>query len=152
NLYLMTPHWMTNAADGTTGIERFSLGGGHPDLTAVGEVAGQVLNQFSVGESGGTFRIATTTRAGQTPSSNVYVLTADHGVLKVTGSLENLTPGEQIYSARFTGDRGYLVTFRQTDPLLTLDLSDPSHPRVAGELQLPGVSLYLQQLDATHLL
>src|SRR5262249_50305001 len=135
-----------------TGIERFALGDGHPDLTAVGQVAGQVLNQFSVGESGGTFRVATTTHVGSNPSSNVYVLTADQGVLKVTGALENLRPGEQIYSARFSGDTGYLVTFPQTDPLMTLDLSDPSHPRVAGELQLPGFSRYLQQLDDTHLL
>jgi uncharacterized secreted protein with C-terminal beta-propeller domain len=152
NLYVLTPHWSPNGGDSTTVLERFALGGGHPDLTAVGQVPGQVLNQFSMDESGGTFRIATTTFGGQTPSSNVYVLTADQGVLKVSGSLENLTPGEQIYSVRFAGDRGYVSTFKQTDPLLTLDLSDPSHPRVAGELQLPGFSRYLQPIDDTHLI
>src|SRR5258705_11820894 len=89
---------------------------------------------------------------GSGSSSRVSVLDQVGSELRLVGSVEGIAPGEKIYSARFIGDRGYLVTFVRTDPLFTLDLSDPTAPKVAGELVIPGFSNYLQAIDATHLL
>ncbi|MBU0636042.1 beta-propeller domain-containing protein, partial [Candidatus Micrarchaeota archaeon] len=69
-----------------------------------------------------------------------------------TGSLEDLAPGEQIYSARFMGKKGYLVTFKKIDPLFVIDLSDHSNPRVLGKLKIPGYSDYLHPFDETHII
>jgi hypothetical protein len=85
--------------------------------------------------------------------NNLYVL-ADNsaGSLDVVGSVLGFGRGERIFSARFLGDRGFVVTFRQIDPLFAFDLSIPSDPRLAGELEIPGVSTYIHPLDETHLL
>jgi uncharacterized secreted protein with C-terminal beta-propeller domain len=107
-----------------------------------------VLNQFSMDEYEDYFRVATTTH-GETPLNNVYVLNM---ALNITGSLENLAAGETIYSARFMGDRGYLVTFRQVDPLFVIDLSDPNNPRELGYLKVTGYSDYLHPYDENHLI
>lgn len=151
NLYLITPRW--EADHGTTTIDKFHLSGDDVDLVATGQVPGYVLNSFSVDESSGFFRIATTDilGVGQT-SNNLYVLNEEQGLLPIVGHLENMAPGEQLYAARFFGPRGFLVTFQQVDPLFTLDLTDPTAPQVVGELKVPGFSRYLQALDATHLL
>ena len=66
--------------------------------------------------------------------------------------MEDLAPGERIFSARFIGDRLYLVTFVQVDPLFVIDLSKPWSPRVLGELKIPGVSDYLHPYDEDHLI
>jgi uncharacterized secreted protein with C-terminal beta-propeller domain len=112
-----------------------------------------VLNQFSMDEYNGNFRIATTegqqSRSNPTTSNNIYVV--DSG-MKVIGSLEGLAPGESIYSARFMGSRGYLVTFKKIDPLFVIDLSDPAKPEVLGKLKIPGYSDYLHPYDETHLI
>jgi uncharacterized secreted protein with C-terminal beta-propeller domain len=109
-------------------------------------------------ESGDYFRIATTKNRSWSQFddenqgasySNIYVL---DGSLKVVGSLENLAPGEQIFSARFMGKRVYLVTFEQTDPFFAIDLSDPANPRVLGELKIPGFSNYLHPYDDTTII
>jgi hypothetical protein len=84
--------------------------------------------------------------------NEVVVLGEAAGALVEVGRSEELAPGERIMSARFVGDIGYVVTFRQTDPLYTLDLSDPTHPTKVGELKVPGFSSYIHPLDATHLL
>jgi len=116
-------------------------------------VPGHVLNQFSMDEYNGYFRIATT--SGQTwsstnPSSNnVYVM--DSG-MTVVGKLEGLAKGESIYSARFMGNRAYLVTFKKIDPLFVVDLSVPAAPQVLGQLKIPGYSDYLHPYDETHLI
>lgn len=121
-----------------------------------GEVTGQVLNQFSMDEKDGLFRIATTKNtswslffeedAAHTRQSynNLYVL---DGNLKTIGKLEGLAKGEKIYSVRFMQDRAYMVTFKQTDPLFVFDLSNPKSPKVLGELKLPGFSNYLHPYD-----
>jgi inhibitor of cysteine peptidase len=117
-------------------------------------VPGTVLNQFSADEyaKGGHpyLRIATTLRAGdwQNSSAGVYVL--DERLNRV-GAVEGLAPGESVQTTRFLGDRGYLVTFRQVDPLFVLDLATPQDPHVIGELTLPGFSEYLEPIDANHL-
>lgn len=140
-----------------TVIHKIAIAGSELEYQGHGEVSGQVLNQFSMDESGGYFRIATTksrewsrySQESQESYSNVYVLDAD---LNVAGSLENLAEGERIYSARFMGDRLYLVTFKQIDPLFAIDLSNPSAPKVLGELKIPGFSNYLHPYDETTLI
>ncbi len=81
--------------------------------------------------------------APQVPSNAVFVLGQDGEDLNIVGEIRDIAPEEQIYSARFIGNRGFLVTFRQIDPLFTIDLSDPQNPRLAGELKIPGFSDYL---------
>jgi uncharacterized secreted protein with C-terminal beta-propeller domain len=103
----------------------------------------------------GKLRVATTTDAlapGGTSQSGVYVLGPDGGSLKNIGAVDGLGKGERIYSVRFVGPIGYVVTFRQTDPLYTVDLSDPARPTVKGELKIPGYSAYLHPADASRLI
>jgi uncharacterized secreted protein with C-terminal beta-propeller domain len=112
-------------------------------------------------EYNGNFRIATTgygfsqvASTGAVWSSgqqqtNLYVL--DSG-LHIIGRLEGLSPGEAFYAARFMGDRAYLVTFQRMDPLFVIGLQDPHQPKVLGQLNIPGVSDYLQPYDETHLI
>ncbi|UCE61457.1 MAG: beta-propeller domain-containing protein [Phycisphaerales bacterium] len=126
-------------------------------FVAGGSVPGRLLNRFSLGEYGGHLRTATTmgnvNRWGVSDATNnVYVLHPDGGELKITGKIEDIAPTEKIYSARFVGQRGFLVTFKKVDPLFTLDLSDPTSPRVVGELKVPGYSDYIYPLGENHLL
>jgi inhibitor of cysteine peptidase len=138
----------------TTGIYRFALALGSVNYSGQGEVPGRVLNQFSMDEHNGFFRIATTSgdmwrNDEHTSKNNVYIL---DNAMNIAGRLENLAPGERIYSARFMGDRGYMVTFRDVDPLFVIDLKDPRSPKVLGELKIPGYSDYLHPYDENHLL
>lgn len=138
--------------DNTT-IHKISVSGEEVNYLYSGKVPGRVLNQFSMDEYKGYFRIATTT--GDTfsetnPSkNNVYILNEK---LEITGKVEGLAPTERIYSARFMGDRGYMVTFRDVDPLYVIDLKDPHNPKVLGELKIPGYSSYLHPYDENHLI
>lgn len=120
---------------------------------ASGKVQGRLLNQFSMDEHQNHFRIATTTGYSwndDNPSMNhVYILDNE---LTVVSSITNIAPGEQIYSARFMGDTAFLVTFKNTDPFFTLDLSDPENPMLLGELKLPGFSDYLHPYDEHHII
>lgn len=133
-------------------IHKIAINGRNVEYRAMGEVKGQVLNQFSMDESGDYFRIATTrneiwsnvTNKTEESYSNVYVLNNE---LKLLGSLENLATTEKIYSARFMGDRVYLVTFKKTDPLYAISLSDPTKPSVLGAIKIPGFSSYLHPAD-----
>lgn len=131
-------------------IHKISISNGDIEYKAEGEVPGTPLNQFSMDESNGYFRIATTTSQWrEDQKNNVYVL--DSG-MNTVGKIEGLAPGERIYSARFIGDRAYLVTFVQVDPLFVIDLSDPTQPKVLGELKIPGVSTYLHPYDENHII
>lgn len=85
-------------------------------------------------------------------SNSVYILGQQGGDLSLVGQITGIAPGENLYAARFLGDRGFLVTFVQVDPLFALDLSDPTAPKIAGELKIPGYSDYLHPLDETHLI
>lgn len=114
-----------------------------------GEVPGHVLNQFSMDEFDNHFRIATTTWLNGTLQNNIYVLNMN---LSIVGTLENLATGENLHSARFMGNRCYLVTFKTIDPLFVIDLSDPTNPEVLGELKIPGYSDYLHPYDENHLI
>lgn len=106
---------------------------------ARGDVPGTLLNQFALDERDGYLRAATTS-GWQEPTSGVYVLDGD---LRTVGALTGIAPTERIFAARFVGDTLYLVTFRQIDPLFVIDLSEPTAPRVLGELEVPGFSTYL---------
>jgi inhibitor of cysteine peptidase len=149
NIYLTFPVWGTGVGDfDKSSIYRIHIEGDQIEYVATGEVPGMVLNQFSMDEYDGYFRVATTTYEG-TPQNQVYILNM---ALNITGSLENLAPGETIHSARFMGERGYLVTFKKTDPLFVIDLKDPYNPKVLGELKITGYSDYLHPYDENHII
>ncbi|KYK20881.1 hypothetical protein AYK21_05435 [Thermoplasmatales archaeon SG8-52-2] len=137
----------------TTMIHKIGIGAGGIDYKTKGEVPGHVLNQFSMDEHNGYFRIATTVGYiwdSTNPSkNNVYIL--DENLNRVS-EIENIAPGEQIYSARFMGDKAYIVTFKNIDPFFTIDLSDPNNPEVLGYLKIPGFSTYLHPLDENHII
>jgi uncharacterized secreted protein with C-terminal beta-propeller domain len=117
---------------------------------ASGRVKGRLLNSFSMSEHAGDLRVATTDDAVQ--ESSVTVLREQDGALAFVGGVGGLGKTEQIYSVRFLGDRGYVVTFRQTDPLYVIDLADPAAPKVAGELKIPGYSAYLHPISEHQLI
>lgn len=123
-----------------TAVYKYDLVGKTVQYAGTGEVKGDILNQFSMDEFNGNFRIATTLWTENGTVNNVYILDKN---MNNTGSVENLAPGERIYSVRFSGNTGYVVTFRNMDPLFVLDLSNPSNPKVTGELKIPGFSNYL---------
>ncbi len=134
-------------------IYRFELNGGDLEFRSRGEVPGRSLNQFSMDQHDGYFRIATTTGDiwnDMNPSeNNVYVLGAD---MSRVGELEGLAPGEEIKSTRFLGDRLYMVTFEQVDPLFVIDMENPRSPKVLGSLKIPGFSEYLHPYDENHII
>jgi len=141
-------------SDRETVIYRFALNNGKLDYTGKGQVPGSILNQFSMDENGGFFRIATTKgdmwREGEnTSKNNLYVLDSD---LDICGSLEDVAPGERIYSVRFMGDRAYMVTFKKVDPLFVIDLKDANNPTILGALKIPGYSDYLHPYDENHII
>jgi inhibitor of cysteine peptidase len=136
-----------------TQIYKFDLGD-TVAYAAAGKVDGEILNQFSLGEFEGVLRIATTTGYSWdgTSRNHVFCLDNNNGSLDVIGSIRDIAPGERLYSARFMGNRGFLVTFVQVDPLFTLDLSDPQNPKIVGELKVPGFSTYLHPINDDVLL
>jgi uncharacterized secreted protein with C-terminal beta-propeller domain len=133
---------------------------------------GQVVNQFSLDDLNGNLRITTTeqrewltppyapnhaqpvnSNANQpTQFNHLFVLSENNGALSLIGDAGDLAPGEHIYSTRFVGTRGYVVTFKQMDPLFVVDLSNPSQPSVVAELTIPGFSDYMEPIDDNHLL
>lgn len=154
--YTVTEH---HSAQSTT-LTAIDLNSGKLSLRATGVVPGRLLNQFSLDAKDGYLRLAVTERGndwkiywdkdydftnyvwqeGMPESNSVYVL---DNSLQTVGSLTGLGIDERIYSARFDGDMLYLVTFRETDPLFAVDLSNPTAPVLKGSLELPGFSSYL---------
>lgn len=136
----------------TTEIYKFNLNNANCTFAKAGDVPGSVLNQFSMDECNGYFRIATTDSISwnsESNTNNLYVLNEN---LETIGKIEGLAKGERIYSVRFMGNRAYMVTFVETDPLFVIDLSNPTTPTVLGELKIPGYSKYLHPYDETHLI
>ncbi|MEM3041043.1 MAG: beta-propeller domain-containing protein [Nitrososphaerota archaeon] len=154
NIYVAIPKYGENGVQKTE-IHRIQVQDGKITYVASGEVPGRVLNQFSMDEYNGYFRIATTTGhvsrflSQATSMNHVYTLNMS---LNIIGRLENLAPGEKIYSARFVGERCYLVTFKKVDPLFVISLEDPEMPVVLGQLKIPGYSDYLHPYDGNHLI
>ncbi len=122
----------------------------------IGYVYGNTLNQFSLSEYGDILRIATTegfSWISQSTKNSIYTLKENNGLLSIQGVLSGLgKEGERIRAVRFMGDKGYLVTFKQTDPLYTIDMSDPKSPKKVGELKVNGYSAYLHPVDENRLL
>jgi len=159
NIYVAIPKmpifYKESTVQETTEIHRVRITGGEIEYETSGVVPGRVLNQFSMDEYEGHFRIATTT--GQmawnpeeaTSKNHVYVLDTN---LNITGKIENIAPGETIYSARFMGGRGYLVTFKKIDPFYVIDLKDPANPTILGKLKITGYSDYLHPYDENHII
>ncbi len=136
-----------------TTVYKFSLDKGRITYLTKGDVPGRILNQFSMDEYDENFRIATT--RGQmwrsdefTSRNNVYILNEN---LSIIGKLEDIAPGERIYSTRFVGSKCYMVTFRQVDPLFVIDLT-PENPKILGALKIPGYSDYLHPYDENHII
>jgi uncharacterized secreted protein with C-terminal beta-propeller domain len=151
SLYVATQRYEVQGAN--TSIHRFDIT--DPDRTRYagsGMVPGTLLNQFSLSEDKGILRAASTVGWGPEGESKVTTLAAEGGRLVQRGQVGGLGFGERIYAVRFLGDVGYVVTFRQTDPLYTVDLSDPARPRVRGELKIPGYSAYLHPIGEDLLL
>ncbi len=152
--------WWLDEREATAAIHAFALGGEEPvRYVASGQVPGFLLNQFAMSEHDGLLRVVSTEFSVWSPRSEerggsvVTVLRHDgRGTLAVVGQLRGIAPGERIFAARFLGDKGFLVTFEQVDPLFALDLADPARPRVVGELEMPGFSSYLHPLDDRYLL
>lgn len=145
---------VTPSKEESSVVYKFLMDQGKVRFAASGEVPGHVLNQFSMDESNGYFRIATTKgdmwRTDEhTSKNNIYVLNES---LNITGKIEDIAPGESIYSVRFMNNRAYMVTFRKVDPLFVLDLSNPQKPAILGKLKIPGYSDYLHPYDETHLI
>ncbi len=143
----------------TSGIHKFDIARSDSAAfyMATGSVPGRMLDQFCLGEHNDYLRVATTTGfAGWFGSNNlenhVYVLQEQGKLLETVGTLDGLGLGEEIYAARFMGDRGYLVTFFEMDPLYTLNMSNPAAPQVAGEWHGPGYSTYLHPVGENSVL
>jgi uncharacterized secreted protein with C-terminal beta-propeller domain len=156
HLYVTTQVWETPMGSWRgelrTDIYKFELGEDSVDFQGSGEVPGWAINSFAMDEEGDYFRIATTSSQADGTSNNVFVLKEDGEDLKVVGGITGLAFSERIFAARFIGDKGYLVTFKQIDPLFTIDFSDPENPTVVGQLKVPGFSTYLHPVDEGHLL
>lgn len=147
NIYVTYRGWNWN---GNTTIYRIRLQGSNMTCEARGTVLGHERNQFSMDEYNDYFRIETTAwTQNWITQTNLYVLNMN---LSVVGKLEGLAPGENFHSARFMGNRAYFVTFKKTDPLFVINLSQPTNPSVLGELHIPGYSDYLHPYDETHLI
>ena len=153
NMYIVNTNYGINFQEANSKIYKFQLK--NSDIIAIGncKVEGYVNNQFSIDEYNGNLRIATTI--------SKYDMEEEHTTNKITifnenleqiGSIDNLVENEDIHSVRFMGDIGYVVTFREIDPLWVIDLSNPTAPVVKGELEIPGYSSYLHPWDETHVI
>lgn len=136
-----------------TTIYKFVLSNGKAEMGNKAEVSGNLLNQFSMDEYNGYLRMAVSENVNHVDaddmSSTVYIFDEK---LKLVSKLSGIAKGEKIYSTRFVGNRAYIVTFKQMDPLFALDLSDPKKPKITGKLEMPGFSTYLQPYDENHII
>jgi len=123
-------------------IVKITANDGELSQVAMGSVPGVPLNQFAFDEQDGELRLATTVMEDDNDLSenDLYVL---NGELEITGSVQGMAAGQRVYAVRFIEDRGYVITYRQVDPLHVIDLSESSSPEEIGTLKLPGFSEYL---------
>ncbi|SDN29543.1 Secreted protein containing C-terminal beta-propeller domain [Psychrobacillus sp. OK028] len=143
--------WNPGSMD--TEVFKFALNKTAIQFVASNRLKGHILNQFSMDEYNGYLRAVTTKGnswdENEVSENNLFIL--DDG-MKLVGSLTGLAKDERIYSARFMGDKAYMVTFKETDPLFVIDTATPTSPKVLGELKIPGFSNYLHPLDENHLI
>lgn len=133
NIYWYETQWSDKTE---TVIKRISYKDGKLKAEASGKVDGYINDSFSIDEYDGYLRVVTT----DDETNGLYILDSK---MKEVGSITGLAEGEQVYSARLLGDTGYFVTYEQTDPLFSVDLSDPKNPKIIGKLKIPGFSEYL---------
>jgi uncharacterized secreted protein with C-terminal beta-propeller domain len=166
SLYISTTRWddavyeefvSTQQAPPYTDIHAFTVSADATELTylASGRVIGTLLNSYSMSEYDGVLRVATTSYDydfGGGQDNGVHILKVDGSTLSEIGAVNGLGRGETIQGVRFDGPRGYVVTFRQVDPLYVLDLSDPTDPELVGELKVPGYSTYLKPIEGDRLI
>ena len=155
-------YWGADEIEEATNIHAFSLTSEGTSYLGSGRVDGTVLDQFSLSEYDGNIRLATTTgewnrwwMVDPDPMENHVVILQPNSTtssLNEIGRIDGIAPDERIWSARFVEDKAYIVTFRQIDPLWTIDLSDPTNPKIMGELEVPGVSTYIHPLDENNIL
>lgn len=136
NIYYYETKWNNYGDAEKTVIRKIGYKDGKLSKAVQGSIKGYINDSFSIDEYKGNLRIVAT--VGETNS--VYVL---NGKLKTIGSIKKLAKDERVYSARLLGDTGYFVTFRETDPLFSVDFSDPENPKILGKLKIPGFSDYL---------
>lgn len=141
--------WREDKVD--TLVYKFNIENGKVEFQDRGRVDGRILNQFSMDEYKDHFRIATTLNSWSADESTnqVYVLDKD---MEKTGEILDIAPGERIFSTRFMGEKLYMVTFRQVDPLFVISLEDPKNPKILGQLKIPGFSDYLHPFDENHII
>jgi hypothetical protein len=163
-LVIAQPDWSwydAGEANDRTALHVFDLPAGEiaTRYRASGFVPGTTLSQFALDVAAGVIRVATTIsprdlgNPGASPVVNRLTTARVEGDgLAILGATPDLAAGERLFAARFLGDRAYLVTFLQVDPLFVIDLADPSQPTVLGEVELPGFSEYLHPLGDAHLL
>lgn len=132
-----------------TYIHKFKAEGATLTHIALAETTGYPINQFAMDEFNGFFRIAVTDTSKDVSTNNVYIFNEN---MELTGSIVGMAPGEQIYSVRFNGNTGYMVTYRTVDPLFVMDLTDPANPKIDGELKIPGYSSYMHMYSDTMIL
>ena len=165
--------WGEEEPEAESEIYRFEFADGKARLAGEAAVPGSLLNQYSLSEYDGHLRVATTEAAtgsdgcgpwndclwggepdvaAEPSKSTVTVFAVGDDALTETGSVTDLGVDEQIHAVRFIGDTGYVVTFKQTDPLYSIDLSDPANPVVTGELKITGYSAYLHPVGEDRLL
>lgn len=147
NIYIANANWGSDAT--MTQILKFSCQKGKIRAKGAADLKGFLNDSFSMNEYNDYLRIVLTDYSGETQTNALYVL---DDALEVCGSITDLAEGEEIRSARFLGDTGYFVTFRDTDPLFSVDLSDPAEPKVLGELKITGFSSYLHFYGENKLL
>jgi uncharacterized secreted protein with C-terminal beta-propeller domain len=138
-------------SDGTTPLFAFALAGTEATYVASGEVDGTIADRWSMDAVGGSLRVAVGP-SGSTDANAVVTLREDGSDLVEDGRVDGLGPGEEIKSVRWFDDLAIVVTFRQTDPLYAIDLSDPAAPLLLGELKIPGFSEYLHPLGERRLI
>ncbi|MEC7720361.1 MAG: beta-propeller domain-containing protein [Candidatus Thermoplasmatota archaeon] len=167
--------WRNFGWDDATNIHVFDISDpSETTYVASGRIDGTVQDQFSISEFNGVIRVATTedawgrwwleeTEEWTGPTNNVFTLAVaecmipegcdnESSEMIQLGHVGNIAPDERIWSARFVGDRAYLVTFEIIDPLWVIDLTNPNNPVILGELEVPGVSTYIHPVDADTLL
>lgn len=128
-----------------TNIKKFALQGTEIKYKAEAMIEGWLLNQFSMDEKDGYFRVAFTTDFHEYEKGSSLHIFDSH--MNRVGKIDNIAPKEKIHSVRFMGDRAYMVTFKNIDPFFVLDLKNPKEPKILGYLKIPGVSEYLHPYD-----
>jgi len=129
----------------STSIYKFSIKNNTTKFIAKAELKGTTLNQFSMDEYNGFFRVTLNNNS----DNSLYILDKN---MNIAGKITGIAKGEKIYSTRFIKDRAYIVTFKTIDPLFVIDVKDPKNPTILGELKIPGYSSYLHEYDENHII